>query len=140
MLVTVGTPLWFKSPLHRPPLRARWSWLAPFFFRVQATTPGVGTSKAKRLIVAEKIAAGDNSKVSAANFSSLTYKEKRRLREAAAKRNERLKPSRPFSYLNDEEKRMMREDVVWEEVEHECENEENEESETFELNDLFLSD
>ncbi|GKE63666.1 hypothetical protein Tco_1514033, partial [Tanacetum coccineum] len=64
----------------------------------------------------------------------------RRLREAATKRNERLKPSRSFSYLNDEEKRMMREDAVWEEVEHECENEENEESETFELNDLFLSD
>ncbi|GKB46839.1 putative reverse transcriptase domain-containing protein [Tanacetum coccineum] len=57
---------------------------------------------------------------------------KRRLREATAKRNERLKHSRPFSYLNDEEKRLMREDDVWEEVAHGCENEENEESKIFE--------
>ncbi|GKA42536.1 hypothetical protein Tco_0735196, partial [Tanacetum coccineum] len=66
----------------------------------------------------------------------LTFKHvflRRRLREATAKRNERLKPSRPFSYLNDEEKRLMREDDVWEEVEHGCENEENEESEIFEF-------
>ncbi|GKC02153.1 hypothetical protein Tco_0993763 [Tanacetum coccineum] len=83
------------------------------------------------------MAADDKSKVLTAEYSSLTYKEKRRLREITAKRTERSKSSRPFSYLTDEEKRMMREDAVAQEVAHGCENEE---SETFELNDLFLLD
>ncbi|GKC02152.1 hypothetical protein Tco_0993762 [Tanacetum coccineum] len=60
-------------------------------------------------LVREKMAADDKSKVLTAEYSSLTYIEKR----------------------------MMREDAVAQEVAHGCENEE---SETFELNDLFLLD
>ncbi|PWA95858.1 hypothetical protein CTI12_AA044860 [Artemisia annua] len=99
----------------------------------------------------EKIAVGDNSKVFAAKYSSLTYNEKKawvitaaiireekKGLEIAQKRQERRSKTSGYSLrLTKEEMRMMREDVVAQEVAHGCENEE---SETFELNDLFLSD